>query len=109
MKPAYWPCSANSDELLLSGHILAALENGRLRMNASDYLSIAQRAMELLDDFDTGVLLRMRRDGPIALRAMAENLLCDRGTFDCASSDPIREFAGNACGELLAKLVRPTA
>lgn len=106
MKPAYWPCSANSDELLLSGHILAALEIGRLQMNAADYMAIASRASELLDHFETSVLLRMRRDGPIALREMAENLLGDRGAFDCAAHDPVRHRAMVVCGVLLAKAKR---
>lgn len=73
--------SAGSDELLLSGWLLSALEFGQLPMNAEDYRDIACRARVLLDGCTSDTLVRMRRDGPRALRDIVENLLDERRAF----------------------------
>ena len=105
MNPAFRPFSAGSDELLLSGHLLSALEVGRLGMHAEDYRAIAARASMLLDGFETAVLLRMRREGPRALREMAENVLHERGAFEWTTYDPVRKRARMLCVALLLGLM----
>ena len=93
MDSAFRPFSAGSDELLLNGRLLSALEFGQLRMDAQDYLDIAARASMLLDECQTAVLLRLRREGPRALRDIAENALYERGMFDWTTHDPDRSHA----------------
>ena len=93
MHPGLDPLHARFDELHLASLVLRALETGRLRMDAEDYQAISIQAAALLDECDTGVLLRVRREGPKALREIAENLLDDRGAFDSAAHDPHRHHS----------------
>jgi hypothetical protein len=76
------PFFANRDDLLLGGHLLSALEVGRLAMHAADYAEIAGWVADLFERMDTGVLLRLRQEGPDALRVAAENALHERGEVD---------------------------
>jgi hypothetical protein len=93
-----------SDELLLSGWLLSAFEFGHLRMNAGDYLDVAVRARAILDECPVATLLRMRRDGPRALRDIIEAALIERGVFDRPTHDPGRVQAMRTCEALLLKL-----
>ncbi|HEX7499552.1 MAG TPA: hypothetical protein VF524_04520 [Polyangia bacterium] len=67
-----------SDHLLLAGHVLRALENGRLRMHAGDYHEIAAWAAGELSRLATPELERFSRSVPGALQGIAENLLHER-------------------------------
>jgi hypothetical protein len=78
MGPSFKTFSAGSDELLISGWLLSALEFGQLPMNAKDYRDIASRAKELLGGCTVDTLVRLHRDGPRALRDIVENLLDER-------------------------------
>lgn len=82
MSLLFRPFFADSDQLLLGGHVLAALELGRMRMDAHDYLEIASWMADVIDRLDTGMLLRLRKQGPSSVRVMAENALNDRGEVD---------------------------
>jgi hypothetical protein len=93
-----------SDELLLSGWLLSAFEFGHLRMNAGDYLDVAVRAKGLLDECAVSTLLRMRRDGPRALRDIVETSLLERGVFDRPTHDPGRAHAVRICDALMLRL-----
>lgn len=101
LKPFY----AGSDELHLASLVLRALEIGRLRMDADDYRAVSREAGELLDEYDTAVLMRLRREGPTALREIAENLLDNRGAFDSIAHDPARERAMLLTDLLIAGLM----
>jgi hypothetical protein len=82
MSLLFRPYFADSDQLLLGGHVLAALELGRMRMDAHDYLEIAAWMGDVIDRLDTPMLLRLRKEGPASVRVMAENALNDRGEVD---------------------------
>jgi len=107
MGPTFKPFSAGSDELLLSGWLLSALEFGQLRMNAQDYLDIAARARLLLDECAVATLLRLRRDGPRALREIVENALFERRVFDRPTHDPERLRAVEVYDALVQRLTTP--
>ncbi len=84
------PFFADRDDLLLGGHLLSALEVGRLQMHAADYLEIAGWVGEVFERMDTSVLLRLRHEGPDALQVAAENALHARGEVDWTSNRLVR-------------------
>ncbi len=95
------PFFADRDDLLLGGHLLYALEVGRLRMHAADYLEISGWVAEVFERMDTGVLLRLRHEGPEALQLAAENALHERGEVDWTANRLARvkaEVAWRALG-----------
>ena len=98
------PFFAGSDDLLLGGHVLFALEAGRIRMHAGDYVEISTRLADMVDDLDTAVILRLRREGPPALRDMAENALHARGEPDWTSSISTRSHAESIWRDLHDRL-----
>jgi hypothetical protein len=73
------PFFAESDALLLGCHVLLALETGRMRMHAADYQEIAAWLTDMVAGMATPVVMRLRNEGPPALRDVAENALCARG------------------------------
>ncbi|MEP7297500.1 MAG: hypothetical protein ABI702_15045 [Burkholderiales bacterium] len=99
------PHHASYDELQLAGLVLRAMEAGSLRMDAADYLAVALQAGELLDQYETDFLLMFRRQGPKALREIAENLLDMRGAFDGHAHDPVRQRAAFMSEILIARLM----
>jgi hypothetical protein len=109
MSLLFRPFFADSDQLLLGGHVLAALEHGQMRMDANDYLEIAAWMSDVLDRLDTGVLLRLRKEGPGAVRALAENALNDRGEVDWVPSRIDRVKADAIWRALRQRLVHPAA
>jgi hypothetical protein len=106
MDPSFKPFSTDSDELLVSGWLLSAFEFGQLRMSAGDYLDIAARARLLLSGCCVATLLRMRRDGPRALREIVESVLFERRVFDPPTHDPERIHALKVCDALVSRLVK---
>lgn len=93
------PFFAGSDQVLLGGHLLAALEVGRMPMHAADYREISTWMAEVFDDIDLDVLVRLQREGPSALRPIAENALCARGEPDWVVDAQARRCAERAwCG-----------
>jgi hypothetical protein len=82
MGNVFKPFFADSDQLLLAGHVLSSLELGRVRMHAADYFEVSCWMVDLFDRLDVSVLLRLRREGPTPLRLIAENVLNDRGEVD---------------------------
>ncbi|MET0209457.1 MAG: hypothetical protein ABW220_10475, partial [Burkholderiaceae bacterium] len=84
------PFFAASDDLLLGGHLLLALENARMPMHAMDYAGVSVWVGEVLSDLDTAVVLRLRTEGPIAVRELAENALFERGEPDWAANAAAR-------------------
>jgi hypothetical protein len=85
MSRTHHPYAADSAELLLGSDMLLALEDGRMGMRAVDYHSIASFATDILDTLDTASVVRLRQEGPSALRAVAENALHGRGIVDWSS------------------------
>jgi hypothetical protein len=53
-----------------------------MRMDAEDYFEIAAWMVGVFDQLDLPVLLRLREQGPSALRIVAENALNERGEVD---------------------------
>lgn len=100
MSHVFRPFFADSDQLLLGSHVLSALEVGRMRMHADDYFEIANWMVETFERLDTAVLLRLRREGPTALRGVAENALNARGEVDWISDRRARVKAEAAWRQL---------
>jgi hypothetical protein len=90
MGNVFKPFFADSDQLLLGGHVLSALEIGKARMRASDYFEVSAWMVDVFDRLDVGVLMRLRREGPTPLRLIAENVLNDRGEVDWVSDRAAR-------------------
>jgi hypothetical protein len=106
MSRVFWPFFANADHLLRGGHVLLELELGRLPMDAADYRTIAIWASDILDHLDTRVLLRLRREGPSALKLVAENALSDRGEPAWATDEKTHEDVRRAWDSLLQRVRR---
>jgi len=87
------PFFAGSDDLLLGGHVLLALETGRMRMHAADSAEVSAWLADMVDDMETSVVLRLRRERPPALQGMAENALHTRGEPEWTSSISTRSHA----------------
>ena len=87
------PFFAGSDDLLLGGHVLLALETGRIGMHAADYAEISTWLADMVGDMETPVVLRLRREGPPALQDVAENALHTRGEPEWTSSIATRSHA----------------
>lgn len=98
------PFFAGSDDLLLGGHVLLALETGRMRMHAADYEEISTRLADMVGDMDTPVVLRLRREGPPAVQDVAENTLHARGEPEWTSSISTRSHAASIWRDLHARL-----
>lgn len=110
MSQVFRPFFADSDQLLLGSHVLSALEIGRMRMHADDYFEIASWMVDAFDRLDVGVLLRLRREGPTALRLVVENALNERGEVDWVEDRRARVKAEAAWRQLRQRLaMRPTA
>jgi hypothetical protein len=98
------PFFAGSDDLLLGGHVLLALETGRMRMHAADYEEISTWLADMVDDMETAIVLRLRREGPPALQDLAENALHARGEPEWTSSICTRSHAASIWRDLHGRL-----
>jgi hypothetical protein len=72
------PFFAGIDQLLLAGHVLRALEIGRLPMHPGDYQAIAAETAELLAQMDHCTLCRLHAEGPLSLRSIVDNVMFDQ-------------------------------
>jgi hypothetical protein len=63
------------DQLLLAGHVLQALESGRMCMHAADYLEISAWVTDELSLLATDALYRIHRRVPGPIQDIVENLL----------------------------------
>jgi hypothetical protein len=107
MGNVFKPFFADSDQLLLGGHVLSALELGRARMRAADYFEVSAWMVDVFDRLDLGVLLRLRREGPTPLRLIAENVLNDRGEVDWTADRAARIKAECVWRNLRQRLASP--
>src|SRR5260221_398757 len=69
---------AQADHLLFASHVLRALENGQMRMHASDYQEIADWVSREMGHLDTEKLQALMFRVPIPTRDIVENLLHQR-------------------------------
>jgi len=67
-----------ADQLVLAGHLLAAVEQGRMPVHPVDYLNITSWAAAELGRLDTPVLRCFRNALPPSLQVIAENVLHER-------------------------------
>lgn len=67
-----------ADQLVLAGHLLAAVEQGRMPVHPVDYLNITSWAAAELGRLDTPVLRCFRNALPPPLQVIAENVLHER-------------------------------
>jgi hypothetical protein len=96
---------AITDQLRAAGLVLAALEAGRVPMDAGDYLDMAAAAAQELSSLETSEL-RLTSQLPPALMALAENVLFDRTCryrWGPRSNPSLRAWPA-----VLEKLCRPT-
>jgi len=98
------PFFAGSDDLLLGGHVLFALETGRMQMHAADYEELSTWLADIVGEMDTPVVLRLRREGPPALQDVAENALHARGEPEWTSSISTRSHAESIWRDLHDRL-----
>jgi hypothetical protein len=70
-----------TDQLLLGGEVLDALDTRCMPLDAKGYRSTAVWMMDVLGALDNEILRRLRECGPGPIRVLAENELSDRG--DC--------------------------
>jgi hypothetical protein len=95
----------SSDELLLAGHMLRALERGHVQMHASDYRTIASWVGLALGDLDTPALKLLHPCAPPALLCVIENLLHARHEPGWSThSGPVTDETWSV---LHARLTRP--
>jgi hypothetical protein len=104
MSSLHKPFFADADQLLLSGHLLMAMEVGRMRMDAADYFEIATWTAEVVERLESEALLRLRKNGLHALHVVAENALNDRGEIDWAGDQKIRSKADKVWRQLSKRL-----
>lgn len=69
------PVRCITDHIQLAGHVLQALESGRMRMHAADYQEISGWASAEFAKMDTPALWSLRDRVPGPLKAVVENLL----------------------------------
>jgi hypothetical protein len=109
MGTVFRPFFADSDQLLLGGHVLSALEIGRMRMHAEDYFEISNWMVDVFDRLPLEVLLRLRREGPTPLRHIVENALHERGEVDWVADRRTRIRAEAEWRNLIGRVRRDTA
>lgn len=97
---------AEWDQVLLGGHLLAAVEAGRIRMDAEGYLDIASWMEAILERSDVETVLHLGRTGPSQVRTLAENVLSDRGVKQWAFDRLGGSKARTECAELLQRVGR---
>ena len=68
-----------ADQLRLSGHMLQALESGRMPMNAAGYLEVVGWVRDEFERMSSGELGRWRARVPGSLQCVVENVLHARG------------------------------
>ncbi len=74
-----------TDQLILGGMVLGALETGRLEMHAQDYCAIASSAALELSFLDTNALASVSANLPSSLHGLIDNLLRARRNWESCS------------------------
>lgn len=95
-----------TDEIMLAGHLLAAMESGRVPMHADDYLQIARWVSGELDRLASFELARFRLRLPGALQDIAENLLHQRAVLTPPTETPACIAVSSDCQDLMQRLRR---
>ncbi len=98
------PFFTGPDDVMLAGQVLHAFETGYLMMHAADYMELSAWMTDTVHHTSTPALLRLRIEGPAALRAIAENSLYIRGEHDWASDLAAARHAESVWRALLARL-----
>ena len=100
----YRPFFTEPDDLMLAGRVLLALETGRLQMHAAEYMELSSWMTDTVRHSSTPAVLRIRSEGPPALRSIAENALYVRGAHDWALDLPDTRHAEFVWHALLGRL-----
>jgi hypothetical protein len=94
-----------SDQMLLAGYILRALEHKGMPMHAAGYRELAAWAADDLSMLDVETLEGMRHDVPGALQGIVDNLLYERRPASaCRIGGPAGLSAESICCALLSRL-----
>jgi hypothetical protein len=97
-------CIRLSDELVLAGHMLHALDCGRVPMHAADYHDIAGWASAEFSLMDTAMLRVLRHLVPEVMRPLVENHLHRRRVCDWSTDPGVQAVADRVWESLRGKL-----
>ena len=95
-----------SDELLLAGHMLQALDSGRISMHAIDYLDIAGWISAEFALMDTACLRALHHLVPASMQSIVENHLHRRREGAWTSDARTHAVADLVWHSLRAKLAK---